>query len=499
MADRQALENALIKAHEAGDTQAASVIAGEIKGLSSSPSIGDRAARVAGLGARALVTGVSAIPTLMAEGVAAPLRALTGGRYFPSPSAVLQQTMTEAGLPEPANAPERFSTAITSALAGGGTTLAGANMAQPLSRLGQGVRQTLIQQPGRQVVAAATGAASGQTAAEAGAGPIGQMAATLAGGMAPFAPQMMAGRPSPETLQTRQTAAAGRDAGYVLPPQQVEPSLTNKLLGGFSGQARTEQAASLKNQTVTNRLARQDLGLPADAPLNEATLETFRNRVSTPYRQVEALLPNGKSLMEQLRTARANANDWWKHYNRDAHPESKAKAIQFSQDAQTIEATFESAAQSSGKPDLLGQLRQARTQIAKSYDYERALNADTGNVDARMIGRARDRGAPQTGGMRTIGSMANAFDRSMQSMDGRTPPFVSPLDAAVATGPLAGAIMSGRPEVAALSAIPFMRPAVRAGILSEPYQSLMATPNLNPLNRPDAASLGVLPLLYNRP
>lgn len=497
MADRQALENALIKAHEAGDTEAASVIAGEIKGLS--PSFGERAARVAGLGARSLITGVSSIPTLMAEGVAAPLRALTGGKYFPSPTAVLQEKMTQAGLPEPANAPERFSTAITSALAGMGGTLGAAGAVNPTSIVGQGVRDTLLQQPVRQAVAAGTGAASGQAAAEAGAGPVGQMGATLAGGMAPFAPQMMAGRPSPETLQTRQTAAQGREAGYVLPPQQVNPSVTNKLLGGFSGQARTEQAASLKNQTVTNRLARQDLGLPQDAPLNEATLESFRNRVSGPYREVEALLPNGKSLMEQLKTARANANDWWKHYNRDAHPESKAKAIQFSQDAQAIEATFESAAQASGKPDLLGQLRQSRTQIAKSYDYERALNQDTGNIDARMIGRARDKGAPQTGPMRTIGSMANAFDRSMQSMDGRTPPFVSPLDAATATVPLAGAIMSGRPEVAALSALPFLRPAVRAGILSEPYQTLMASPNVSPLTNSQAGTLGILPMLYSRP
>lgn len=462
------------------------------------PSLMDRAGRVAGLGARALVTGVTAIPTLMADVAAVPLRALTGGKYFSGPSAALQQGMTNLGLPEPANSAERISTGVTSAMAGGGVTQLAARAAQPVSQVGQGVRGLLLQQPGRQAVAAGTGAASSQVAAEAGAGPVGQFAAGLAGGMAPFAPQMMAGRVSPEQLQTRQTAALGREAGYVLPPSQVNPSLTNKVLGGFSGQARTEQAASLKNQTVTNRLARRDLGLPEDAPLNEATLEAFRNRASAPYREVEALMPNGRQAMEQLREVRFTANDHWRHYNRSGDPQARVQAIQASQQADQIEATFEAAARTANRPNLVDDLRRARTQIAKSYDYERALNLDTGNIDARLIGRARDRGAPQTAQMRTIGSMANAFDRSMQSMDGRTPPFVSPLDAAVATAPLMGAVMSGSPEVAALSAIPFLRPAVRAGILSRPYQALTA-PNLSPLNSPDAASLGILQNFYNQP
>lgn len=74
----------------------------------SGPSLADRALRTVGLGARAVVKGVTAIPAMMAEAAAIPLRALTRGRYFQSPSAVLDRNLTQAGLPEPQNATERI-------------------------------------------------------------------------------------------------------------------------------------------------------------------------------------------------------------------------------------------------------------------------------------------------------------------------------------------------------------------------------------------------------
>lgn len=472
-------------------------IVSAIKKLSA-PSIGDRAARVAGLGARSLITGATALPTLLAEGVAAPLRALTGGRYFPSPSATLQRTMTEAGLPEPANAVERLSTNVTSALAGGGTTQAVASAAQPISIAGQGIRDLLLQQPARQLAAAGTGAASSTVAGELGAGPIGQTVAGVAGSMVPFVPQMVRGIPRPEVQQVRESAANAREAGYVLPPSQAEPNLINKTLGGFSGQARTEQAASLKNQAVTNTLARKAIGVGDDIPLNQSTLERVRSEASAPYREIAGISSSAKQYLEDLKTARTDASGYYKAYGRTAHPEDLKKAQVFLAEATRLENLIESFAKALNRPKLVDELRAARTKIAKTYEIENALNVDTGNVDARILGRARDRGAPLSAELKQIGSFANAFDRAAQSPDGKTPPFISPIDAAVSTAPLIASAMSGNPWIASLSAIPFLRPAVRSAILSGPYQSMMATPNLNSLARPDAAALGLLNSAYSQ-
>lgn len=149
----------------------------------------DRAGRVAGLGVRAAVRGITAIPTLMAEGVAAPLRALTGGKYFPSPSATLARGMTQVGLPEPETPVERFSTDVSSAIGGLSAPLqlarTVASGAGAVPTLGQRIAEQFTRNPLSQGVAATTGGAGASVARESGAGPMGQLAAGLAGALAP--------------------------------------------------------------------------------------------------------------------------------------------------------------------------------------------------------------------------------------------------------------------------------------------------------------------------
>lgn len=148
------------------------------------PSFADKAARTAGLGARAIVKGVTAIPTLMAEGVAAPLRAATGGRYFRSPSAVLDETLTQAGLPEPQNATERVAQDVVGAMSGQGALVGAARgMANASSPVVRRVIELMTAAPGSQLVGAGAAGGSAGVARESGAGPFGQTVAALAGGV----------------------------------------------------------------------------------------------------------------------------------------------------------------------------------------------------------------------------------------------------------------------------------------------------------------------------
>lgn len=66
------------------------------------------------------------------------------------------------------------------------------------------------------------------------------------------------------------------EAGYSVPPATTNPSAKNVALESVAGKAATQSLASSKNQQVTNRLIRQDLGLADDVPLTPETLKSVR-------------------------------------------------------------------------------------------------------------------------------------------------------------------------------------------------------------------------------
>lgn len=180
-------------------------------------SLLERAGRVAGLGARGAIRGVAALPTLMAEAVAYPLRAATGGRYFPSPSAVLERSLSQAGLPEPETGAERVATDVAGTLGGVGAglqvarTIAGAAGAVP--SIGQRIAQQFTRAPTGQLIAGGTGGTTAAVAREEGAGPTGQMVAGISGAMIPSAlagtANVAQGLVAPLTQQGQRRIAGG--------------------------------------------------------------------------------------------------------------------------------------------------------------------------------------------------------------------------------------------------------------------------------------------------
>ena len=92
--------------------------------------------------------------------------------------------------------------------------------------------------------------------------------------------------------QTPELAAgiqAARDAGYVIPPTQANPTLGNRLLEGLAGKITTAQNASARNQGVTNSLAAKALNLAPDTPLTPDVLKTVRQQASQAYEGVRSL------------------------------------------------------------------------------------------------------------------------------------------------------------------------------------------------------------------
>lgn len=63
---------------------------------------------------------------------------------------------------------------------------------------------------------------------------------------------------------------------------------------------------------------------------------------------------------------------------------------------------------------LVQRLQEARTRIAKSYDYELAANETTGDVNARRLATLLDKGRPFTGNIATIAKTGRAFPQAMR-------------------------------------------------------------------------------------
>lgn len=294
--------------------------------------------------------------------------------------------------------------------------------------------------------------------------------------------------------------SAGMSEGYVLPSSENNPSAVNKTIESIGGKAATKQEAEIRNQGITNKLVREELGLPRTTPLTEETLADLRDNFAAPYRAVAAIpafkttnkiqtgvdpltnQPITKSvteiidpakILEDLKVARADSNAWWKAYSRDAHPETKDKAVNFQDKANKLETQLEQIATNSGQPDLVNQLRQARREIAKTYTVEQALNVGSTNISARALGKARDKGAPLTGNLKLIGEFAQQNPQFTREASGVSTPGVSNVDAmaggatAILGHPVAGGVVLARGPARALA-------------LSKWYQQWQAKPNYSP-------------------
>lgn len=295
--------------------------------------------------------------------------------------------------------------------------------------------------------------------------------------------------PSPELMQAAQNARA---AGYVMPPTQVQPTMTNRLLEGFAGKLTTAQNASAKNQAVTNRLAATAVGLPGDAPITPDALNAVREEASKAYRALAALpdVPpvQGSSVMnrkavdgfvprqalEELKQARNDATAWFTAAGRSASPDDLKKAKAYAATASALEKQFESYAASIGRNDLVPAMQEARQLIAKTYTIEKALNPTTGTVDARKLGAMITKNKPLTGELREAGEFANRFKTASQTPESMgSLPQTSPID-------WFGGIALGSVNPLAYSAV-MARPATRAAILSGPMQNRMVQPGTNRL------------------
>lgn len=172
--------------------------------------------------------GVGAIPGAVAGAGAATLAGMVGdpivgsinslfGTKYKLPTDAIEDLLTRVGVPQARTEAERIVQA-TAAGAGtaGGTVALGKTLQTAAGPVTQGVGQLLATAPGLQALSGASAGAAGQTAKEMGAGPVGQLAAAVGGGLLPTVPSV-----AKAATQAAAKAVAPKGAGI---REQVEPT-----------------------------------------------------------------------------------------------------------------------------------------------------------------------------------------------------------------------------------------------------------------------------------
>lgn len=344
---------------------------------------------------------------------------------------------------------------------------------------------------------------------------------------APQAGQQAPAAFDPKAMRTLAFEKA-RDAGYVVPPSTTNPSILNRFLESWGGKAATAQEASMRNQSVTDKLVKSDLGLSAGDDVAEGTLAAIRQEaaaggykpirgvgtfrldsqysaalddIASPFAKAESAFPgvNKNDVIKTVESLKQKSVDSDTAVSTIAILRDKADAAYrqgetglgkaYKGMAKAMEDALERSLERRGPEakELLSQYRDARTLIAKTHSAEKALNPELGSFDARKLAQQLNAGKPLSGDMKKAAQAAQAFKEATRLLTDSG--SVRNTDVILGGG---AAALSGNPLPLLY---PFSRMAVRDAMLSPWGQGLLATPRPNYVMRPEmlmGATTGLL-------
>ena len=223
------------------------------------------AGALAGGAAGALLGGVGAIPGAIAGAGAATLAGMVGdpivgsinsmfGTKYTLPTDALQDLLTRVGVAEPRTAAERIVQTTTAGASGGagGVALGKAVEAAAAGPVAREVGRLMATTPALQTISGGTAGGAGGLAKEAGAGPMGQIAATVGGALVPSIPTAV-------RAVTQQVAKQVAPVGAGI-RERLEPTTIEQLRLGYTPSAEptiTESLQSIK-ATVGEKISPQN-------------------------------------------------------------------------------------------------------------------------------------------------------------------------------------------------------------------------------------------------
>lgn len=277
-----------------------------------------------------------------------------------------------------------------------------------------------------------------------------QVAGRVIGSLVKPSAEAVTASAATDAERARLAAAVGssREAGYVVPPNLSNPTAVNQLVGQAVGAKNLTELATAKNQAITDKLARSEIGLTPDAPLTQGVLQGIRKQAGQAYtalRGAGSITPDGQYASEVQAVADRfkgvetafpgtkpsplldEANSLLAKPNFDAgaavtkasllrdeaaaagRQGNTALAAGYKQLATSLEdAVDRSLSANPETSGLVAGYRNARQLIAKTHSIGDSLNGETGHVNASALARSDD---PLTGGLKQISDFASNFPK----------------------------------------------------------------------------------------
>jgi hypothetical protein len=244
-------------------------------------------------------------------------------------------------------------------------------------------------------------------------------------------------------------AAEAQRLKIALNPADIDPSVSTRFLSAAAG-PRGPEALALANKPRVTEIAKNELGLDATTQLNgRAAFNKARAQLADPYEQVKKLpiqqaddamiqrledirtdlnvigakeyAPaiskivddaiaktqtglTGESLLKNISVLRERAR---KTYNNKS---ATTEALDIADTNLKIATELESMIDNSiFNPKLLGEYRDARQKMARTYAYEGATDFNTGMVDVSKLARITSKDNALTGDIASLGKIAGNF------------------------------------------------------------------------------------------
>ncbi len=282
---------------------------------------------------------------------------------------------------------------------------------------------------------------------------------------------------------------AAKDAlelGLALDPSISSPSTGSRIRTGVIGATGLQSNLSKINLPQVAKVAREDMGLPETVKLDAKAFETARSApaISGAYEKVRALptvagdetvLANidnlrvapmigdtgqaasingfldtvkgqlqtgtdGSTAVQSIRQLRRDAQAIYNQQSAGINPPSP-EAIARADINMGVANALETAIENSiTDPRLVTDFRNARTALARTYDYERATNLATGAVDPQALANLAAEGKPLSGKLAKLANVAANFPEVTQGGVMREPTWREKATRSGAAG-TAGAIL----------------------------------------------------------
>jgi hypothetical protein len=257
-------------------------------------------------------------------------------------------------------------------------------------------------------------------------------------------------------LPRMKSVVAAQDAGYRLTPKGAEAGATSKMLAKAAGNPQLAKEISAHNAENTARLARKDIGVADDVPLDHEVTRTVREEEGGRYAALKDVgrFQHDSQFMGDLKSISAEIEKAGKDYpsllespllkkvqelrNPEVHTASAVEIVKdlrnesdkafrlgdaklggaYRAAAAAVDNSMERAlvkrAEARGADPALQQLvddyRAARVRIAKTYLLDDALRGKPGEVDATVYGRVHEKNPNRlTGEARQIAEFAKNF------------------------------------------------------------------------------------------